>query len=65
LQKEITTFEETNGYIKNEIKSIHLVDKMKAAKNKYMALKVNEGDREYITDFSEEQINKIKELINI
>ncbi len=37
---------------------------MKAAKNKYMALKLNEADREYISDFSEDQINRIKELIN-
>lgn len=37
---------------------------MKAAKNNYMALKLNVGDREYISDFSEDQLHKIKELIN-
>ena len=42
-----------------------MVEKLKAAKNKYMALKVNQAEREYISEFSNEEINKIKEILKV
>lgn len=63
LDKEIKKFEETSGYMKNEIKLIKLVDKLLEENNYYQDLKKNIDDRDLIENFSASQLNKIKELL--
>jgi hypothetical protein len=54
---------ETNDYIKNEIKLLKMVEQLKFEKNKLNSLKLDEGARDYIIEFSVDQVNKIKDIL--
>jgi hypothetical protein len=51
--------------MKNEIKLINLVEGMKQAKKNYLDFRHHEDGKEYMHHFTEEDLQKIKELIKI
>ena len=51
--------------MKTEIKLINLVERMKEAKKKYLDFRHHEDGKEYMHHFTEEEVNRIKDLIKI
>ncbi len=41
-----------------------MVEQLRYEKSKLNNLKLNEGARDYISEFSVDQVNKIKEILN-
>jgi hypothetical protein len=64
FEKEMNIFIESNGYLKNEIKLIKSVEKLAHSKKEFTEAKHDEENREYLHNFTDEQINKIKEIVN-
>jgi hypothetical protein len=62
LEKEINHFSETNEYMKNEIKLVKMIETLGISKKQFKELENKE--REYMNEFNDDEINKIKELIH-
>ncbi len=64
LEKEIINFKTSSDYLKQEVKMIGLIDEMIQAKKEHEKKKEEYDNKDYITEFSNEEIKRIKQIIN-
>ena len=64
MEQDIYNFKSSNDYLKNEDRMIELINEMTFSKNDYEKKKLIFENRDYKNDFTNEEIRRIKELIN-
>lgn len=57
-------FIQNNNYIKQEIQMYKLIKEMLKLRDQYIEYNKNEINKEFISNFSQEDIKKIKHILN-